>query len=76
MRRSTRSALAAAFALCLPATALADSYSATSNTAMSITGDIDMDDYSITFTNGTTMNFSALVADHFVVDGKDIPASV
>jgi hypothetical protein len=43
---------------------------------MSITGDIEMDDFSIVFASGATMNFSELVADHFVVDGRNVPASV
>ncbi|BDA84566.1 hypothetical protein Sa4125_21080 [Aureimonas sp. SA4125] len=71
-----RIAFASALVLGSLPPAVADSYSATSNTAMSITGDIDMDDFSITFANGAMLNFSELVADHFVVDGRDVPASV
>jgi hypothetical protein len=54
----------------------ADSYSAVSNTAMSITGDVSMDDFGITFETGDALAFSGLVADHFRVDGRNIPASV
>lgn len=56
--------------------ALADDYTAYSNTASSITGDISMDDFSISFANGESLDFSALVSDHFRVDGHRIPASV
>lgn len=76
MRFLPRTALAAAFVLAFQPLAQADSYTAISNTAMSITGDIDMDDFSITFANGTSMDLSDLVADHFVVDGRNVPASV
>jgi hypothetical protein len=54
----------------------ADDYVAVSKTAMSITGDISFDDSGITFANGETLGFSDLVADHFEVDGQDLPASV
>ncbi|WP_018898053.1 hypothetical protein [Rhizobium sp. 2MFCol3.1] len=54
----------------------ADSYKAVSNTAMSVTGDISMDDFSITFETGDELSFSNLVADHFMVDGERVPASV
>lgn len=54
----------------------ADDYKAASNTAMSVTGDISMDDFSITFETGDALSFSNLVADHFVVDGEQVPASV
>lgn len=54
----------------------ADHYSAVSNTAMSVTGDIWLDDFSITFANEESLDFSDLVADHFRVDGRRIPASV
>ncbi|WP_246245682.1 hypothetical protein [Mesorhizobium zhangyense] len=53
-----------------------DSYVAVSGTAMSVTGDIQFDDFSITFENGKTLNFSGLVADTFIVDGQEVPASV
>ena len=67
----------AAAALALGASAArADSYAAVSNTAMSITGDIEFDDFSIVFANGEELVFSELVADNFVVDGKRVPASV
>ncbi|RWX78645.1 hypothetical protein EPK99_08590 [Neorhizobium lilium] len=54
----------------------ADHYTAVSNTAMSVTGDIWLDDFSITFENDESLNFSALVADHFQVGGRNVPASV
>lgn len=59
-----------------PVAASADDYTAYSNTAESITGDISMDDSSITFANGESLDFSDLVADHFRVDGHRVPASV
>lgn len=43
---------------------------------MSVTGDISFDDFSITFETGDELSFSSLVADHFVVDGERVPASV
>jgi hypothetical protein len=54
----------------------ADHYTAVSNTAMSITGDVWMDDFSITFENDESLEFSDLVADHFKVDGRNLPGSV
>jgi hypothetical protein len=54
----------------------ADDYAAYRNTASSITGDISMDDFSISFANGETLDFAALVSEHFRVDGHRIPASV
>ena len=66
--------LAALLALAQPS--LADDYIAVSNTAMSITGDISFDDSGIRFANGEELAFSDLVADHFEVDGQDVPASV
>jgi hypothetical protein len=54
----------------------ADDYAAYSNTASIITGDISMDDFSISFANGESLDFSTLVSDHFRVDGQRIPASV
>lgn len=53
-----------------------DSYIAVSKTAESITGDIQFDDFSITFANGETLEFSSLVANNFKVDGDTVPASV
>lgn len=53
-----------------------DHYAAISNTAMSITGDIWMDDTGITFENDEYLEFSDLVADKFRVDGKQVPGSV
>lgn len=59
-----------------PALAQGDRYRAFSTTAESITGDIVLDDFSITFANGEALEFSALVADHFTVDGEQVNASV
>lgn len=53
-----------------------DSYVAVSSTAESVTGDIQFDDFSITFANGETLEFSGLIADNFKVDGDTVPASV
>ena len=64
-------------ALCLAAgPAVADELAALSTTASSITGDISFDDYEIVFGNGEKLVFEELIADHFTVDGKDVPASV
>ncbi|MBC8130171.1 MAG: hypothetical protein H7Y08_07590 [Rhizobiaceae bacterium] len=43
---------------------------------MGVTGDIEFDDFSIVFANGTEMEFSHLVADSFVVGDEELPASV
>jgi hypothetical protein len=68
---------ATAVALALSSTTVqADSYAAISNTAMSITGDIEFDDFSIVFANGEELAFAELVGDSFVVDGRRVPASV
>lgn len=53
-----------------------DFYVAVSNTAMSVTGDIQFDDFSITFENGKTLNFGELLGDTFVVGGEEVPASL
>ncbi|WP_246617630.1 hypothetical protein [Rhizobium populisoli] len=53
-----------------------DHYAAVSNTAMSITGDIWLDDAGITFENDEYLEFSDLVADKFRVDGRMVPGSV
>ncbi|WP_245445013.1 hypothetical protein [Pseudaminobacter soli (ex Li et al. 2025)] len=53
-----------------------DDYTAVSSTAESVTGDIQFDDFSITFANGKTLEFAELIADHFIVGGKTVPASV
>ena len=71
---STVFSVIAAFAIGSPA--LADTYKAASNTAMSITGDISMDDFSMVFANGETLEFAELIADHFRVDGRRVPGSV
>ncbi len=68
--------LALAFSLTIATPALADNYTAVSNTAMSITGDIEFDDFGITFANGKKIVFDALISDTFVVDGEKVPASV
>ncbi|CAN7561413.1 hypothetical protein [Aminobacter aminovorans] len=59
-----------------PVLAEGDRYRAFSTTAESITGDISMDDFSITFANGESLKFAALLGDHFVVDGERVNASV
>lgn len=59
-----------------PVLAEGDRYRAFSATAESITGDISMDDFSITFANGESLKFAALLGDHFVVDGERVNASV
>jgi hypothetical protein len=56
--------------------AYADDYVAYSKTAESITGDISMDDFSISFANGESLAFASLVSDHFTVDGHKVNASV
>lgn len=56
-------------------TAHAD-YIAVSNTAMAITGDVQMDDFEIVFENGETLQFDELVGDTFIVDGETVNASV
>lgn len=67
----------AAAALFLTASpVLADDLVALSNTASAITGDISFDDFEMVFSNGEKIEFDELVADHLVVDGKDVPASV
>ncbi|MFN7012089.1 MAG: hypothetical protein ACK4PN_18895 [Allorhizobium sp.] len=55
---------------------LADDYAALSTTASSITGDISFDDFEMVFENGAKIEFDELIADHFTVDGKNVPASV
>ncbi|WP_105426937.1 hypothetical protein [Neorhizobium tomejilense] len=77
------------FLLCYPITAAAmilmassvhaqetDRYTAVSKTAMSVTGDVWLDDFGITFENEETLEFSDLVADNFRVDGRRVPGSV
>lgn len=67
----------AALSLCLVATpALADDLIALSTTATAITGDISFDDYEIIFANGKKLVFEDLIADTFIVGGKEVPASV
>ena len=68
----------AAFALCvvLASPAFAETYAAVSNTAMSITGDIELDETGITFENGEQVTFGGKVADRLTVDGEEVEASV
>jgi hypothetical protein len=68
---------AAAAAVLLAATsAAADDLVAISNTAMSITGDISLDDFEIVFENGKRLEFEDLVADTFIVGGEEVAASL
>ncbi|HEV7248490.1 MAG TPA: hypothetical protein VGN93_16055 [Shinella sp.] len=67
---------ACALSLGAAAPALADTYAAVSNTAMSITGDIEFDDFGITFENGKQIVFDELVGDTFVVGGETVNGSV
>lgn len=69
-------ALAAMLAAFPAAPALADAYVAVSTTAMSITGDIELDDDGIRFANGEKLAFSSKVSDAIEVDGEEIEASV
>ncbi|WP_312418619.1 hypothetical protein [Shinella sp.] len=73
---TSRQLLILTLSLVLASPALADSYSAISNTAMSITGDIEFDDFGITFENGKKITFDQLVGDTFVVGGETVNASV
>ena len=68
----------AALALCvvLASPAFAETYAAVSNTAMSITGDIELDETGITFENGEQVTFGGKVADRLTVDGEEVEASV
>ena len=68
--------LALALPLAIASPALADTYAAISNTAMAITGDIEFDDFGITFENGKQITFDALVGDTFVVGGETVNGSV
>lgn len=68
--------LALALSLGIAAPALADTYAAISNTAMAITGDIEFDDFGITFENGKQIVFDELIGDSFVVGGETVNASV
>lgn len=55
---------------------LAENYTAVSNTAASITGDIKLDDAGITFANGKHMAFASRVGDSLLSDGKKIEAAI
>ncbi len=68
--------LALTLSLALASPALADTYAAISNTATSITGDIEFDDFGITFENGEQITFDELIGDSFMVDGQRVNASV
>ncbi|HUH48387.1 MAG TPA: hypothetical protein VLZ56_00885 [Mycoplana sp.] len=74
MKHTRRLSFALSLAIASPA--LADTYAAISNTAMSITGDIEFDDFGITFENGKQITFDELVGNTFVVNGETVNASV
>ena len=76
MNRVVCGAAAWALAFAGPALAQAEQLTAVSNTAMSITGDVSLDDFGIAFANGEQLAFSALVGDMFTVGGEQVPASV
>ena len=78
MRITMTSSPIAAVALCvvLASPAVADTYAAVSNTAMSITGDIELDETGITFENGEQLTFDEQVADRLTVDGQPVEAHV
>jgi hypothetical protein len=78
MNRPVLIAACFGFALLVGATSivLADTLLATSTTAMAITGDVEMDDFSMVFADGTRLDFDELVGDSFVVDGETVNASV
>jgi len=68
--------LLAAASVCAASPAFADSLAAISSTAMAITGDIEFDDFSITFENGESLEFDELVGDSFMVGDEEVAASV
>ncbi|WP_439627683.1 hypothetical protein [Shinella sp.] len=74
MNRARILTLALSFAITSPA--LADTYAAISKTAMAITGDIEFDDFGITFENGKQIVFDELVGDTFMVGGETVNGSV
>jgi hypothetical protein len=76
MSMNTLRALSMMSALMAATAVSADNYSAYSNTAMSITGDIELDDFEILFEGGEKLEFSDLVASSFIVDGEHVSASV
>ena len=78
MNRPVLIAGSVGFALLVGATSivLAETLLATSTTAMAITGDVEMDDFSMVFADGTRLDFDELVGDSFVVDGEAVNASV
>lgn len=53
-----------------------DYYLPVSAEAKAVTGDIQIDDFSISFEGGQTMKFSQLVAETFRVGEAELPASV
>lgn len=75
MRRPGIAAAAMLAAMASPA-ARAETYTAVSNTAMSITGDIAFDDYGIVFANGEKLVLSDLVAYEIKVGEETRDASV
>lgn len=58
------------------APAMAEDFTAISTTAMSITGDISLEDSEIVFSDGQSLVFDELVQDVFAVDGEEVAASV
>lgn len=68
----------AALAVVLIATtsASAEQYVAISNTAMSITGDIKLDDEHIAFSNGEHLDFGAVTSEVLMVDGEALDATI
>jgi hypothetical protein len=68
--------LALALSLAITSPAFADTYAAISNTAMAITGDIEFDDFGITFENGKQIIFDELLGDTFMVGGERVNGSV
>lgn len=71
-----RRLLALTLSLAVVSPALADTYAAVSNTAMSITGDIEFDDFGITFETGEQITFDQLIGNTFVVGGETVNGSV
>lgn len=76
MRPLELGAAAILLALGGPASAQSEELSALSGTAMDVTGDVTLDDFAITFANGRSLAFSALVGDSFTVGGDRVAASL
>lgn len=72
------SSIVSGLALCvvLASATFAGDYTAVSNTAMAITGDIELDETGITFENGAQITFEERVGDTLEVNGKQVDASV